>query len=76
MVIRLHNLHRKPVQMAKGPVTLGVQKQIKIRLNGVEKQVTAIEKAGHNYVMLQDLRDSRIDIGYDSKADVPVVEVK
>ncbi len=53
-----------------------VEKQLKIRLNGVEKQVQAIEKAGHNYVMLQDLRDSRIDIGYDSKAGVPVVEVK
>ena len=36
----------------------------------------AIKKAGHNYVMLQDLRDGRIDIGYDSKAGVPVVAVK
>lgn len=53
-----------------------VEKRIKIRLNGVEKAVTAIEKAGHNYVMLQDLRDSHIDIGYDAKAGVPVVEVK
>lgn len=53
-----------------------VEKKIKIRLNGVDKQVTAIEKAGHNYVMLQDLRDSRIDIGYDAKAGVPVVAVK
>ena len=53
-----------------------VEKKIKIRLNGVNKQVTAIEKGGHNYVMLQDLRDSRIDIGYDSKAGVPVVAVK
>ncbi len=53
-----------------------VEKQLKIRLNGVDKQVTAIEKAGHNYVKLQDLRDSRIDIGYDAKAGVPVVAVK
>ena len=53
-----------------------MEKKIKIRLNGVDKQVTAIEKGGHNYVMLQDLRDSRIDIGYDSKAGVPVVAVK
>lgn len=53
-----------------------VEKQIKIRLNGVEKQVQAIEKAGHNYVRLQDLRDSRIDIGYDAKAGVPVVVVR
>lgn len=53
-----------------------VEKKIKIRLNGMDKEVTAIEKAGHNYVMLQDLRDSHIDIGYDSKAGVPVVAVK
>ena len=53
-----------------------VEKQIKIRLNGVDKQVQAIEKAGHNYVMLQDLRDSRISVDYDSKGGVPVVEVK
>lgn len=53
-----------------------VEKQLKIRLNGVDKQVQAIEKAGHNYVRLQDLRDGRIDIGYDSKAGVPVVAVK
>ncbi len=53
-----------------------VEKQLKIRLNGVEKQVQAIEKAGHNYVKLQDLRDGRIEIDYDAKAGVPVVEVK
>lgn len=53
-----------------------VEKQLKIRLNGVDKQVTAIEKGGHNYVKLQDLRDSRIDISYDSKAGVPVVAVR
>ena len=53
-----------------------VEKTIKIRLNGVDKQVTAIEKGGYNYVKLQDLRDSYIDIGYDSKAGVPVVTVK
>ncbi len=53
-----------------------VEKQLKIRLNGVDKQVTAIEKGGYNYVKLQDLRDARIDIGYDAKAGVPVVTVK
>lgn len=51
-------------------------KKIKIRLNGVDREVTAIEKAGHNSVMLQDLRDSLIDIGYDSKAGVPVVAMR
>ena len=53
-----------------------LEKQIKIRLNGVEKQVAAIEKAGHNYVKLQDLRDSHIDVSYDGRAGVPVVAVK
>ena len=53
-----------------------MEKQLKIRLNGVDKTVQAIEKAGHNYVKLQDLRDSRIEIGYDAKAGVPVVAVK
>lgn len=53
-----------------------VEKTIKIRLNGVDKQVTAIEKGGYNYVKLQDLRDSHIDIGYDAKVGVPVVVVK
>jgi len=50
-----------------------VEKKIKIRLNGVVKEVTAIEKGGHNYVMLQDLRDSKIEVGYDG---LPVVTVK
>ena len=49
-----------------------LEKKIKIRLNGLEKTVQAIEKAGHNYVRLQDLRDSRISVDYDSKAGVTV----
>lgn len=47
-------------------------KQIQIRLNGVVKTVDAIEKEGHNFVMLQDLRDSKIAIEYDG---LPVVRV-
>lgn len=50
-----------------------VVKNIKINLNGVEKNVNAIEKDGHNYVKLQDLRDGKIDISYDG---VPIVQVK
>ena len=53
-----------------------MEKKIKIRLNGVDKTVRAIEKAGNNDVRLQDLRDGRIDIGYDGKVGVPVVSVK
>ena len=52
-----------------------VEKKIKIRLNGVVKEVSAIEKAGNNYVKLQDLRDSHIDIGYDSIARTPIIKV-
>ena len=54
---------------------LEVEKQIKLRLNGVEKTVAAIEKAGHNYVRLQDLRDGHIRVDYDAKAGEPVVTV-
>lgn len=50
-----------------------VVKNIKINLNGVEKNVNAIEKDGHNYVKLQDLRDGKIEISYDG---VPIIQVK
>jgi murein DD-endopeptidase MepM/ murein hydrolase activator NlpD len=59
--------------IAKAEEAKEVEKQIKIRLNGVEKTVTAIEKNGNNYVKLQDLRDSKISIGYDEAAKIPVV---
>ena len=49
-----------------------VEKQIKIKLNGKLKTVHAINKSGHNYVKLQDLRDDKINIDYDG---VPVVSV-
>lgn len=47
--------------------------QQKIELNGVMKDVNVIKKDGHNYVMLQDLRDEKIYIGYDG---VPIIRVK
>ena len=50
-----------------------VVKNIKINLNGVEKNVNAIEKDGHNYVKLQDLRDNNIQIDYNT---MPVVKVR
>ena len=50
-----------------------VVKNIKINLNGVEKNVHAIEKDGYNYVMIQDLRDEKIHIGYDG---LPIIQVK
>lgn len=50
-----------------------VIKYIEIELNGVKKTVVAIEKDGHNYVKLQDLRDSKIDIDYNK---IPIIKVK
>lgn len=46
---------------------------LKIKLNGVVKEVSYIEESGYNYVKLQDLRDSKIQVGYDG---MPVIEVK
>lgn len=43
-----------------------VVKQTVIVLNGVEKQVNAIEKDGNNYVKLRDLQDAKIVIGYEN----------
>jgi hypothetical protein len=62
--------------IAKAEEVSEVQKEIKIRLNGVEKTVVAIEKDGNNYVKLQDLRDDKIVIDYDSAVKMPVVAVK
>lgn len=61
-------------RLPKKEVVEEVEKQLKIKLNGVEKTVTAIEKDGHNYVKLQDLRDSKIAIGYDKIPTVDVVK--
>ncbi len=52
-----------------------LEKLLKIRLNGTEKVVQAIEKSGHNYVRLQDLRDGLIAVEYDEAAHIPVVQV-
>ena len=49
--------------------------QQKIELNGVMKDVNVIKKDGHNFVMLQDLRDDKIVVGYDEKNKLPVVKV-
>lgn len=50
-----------------------VVKQIKINLNGKTKMVDGIEKDGHNYIKLQDLRDNQIEIGYNG---MPTIKVK
>lgn len=53
-----------------------VLKKIKVKLNGAIKEVTAIEKDGNNYLKLQDLRDSKIEIGYDPADKLPIINVK
>lgn len=60
----------------RGMEVAEVEKNIKIRLNGREKVISAIEKGGHNYVKLQDLRDERLVIGYDADKRVPVISVR
>lgn len=47
--------------------------KVKIKLNGVIKEVDAINVEGHNYIKLQDIRDGKIHIGYDG---VPIVEAR
>lgn len=48
----------------------------KININGKVKEVDVINKDGNNYVKLQDLRDAKIIVDYDSTAKIPVVKVK
>lgn len=49
------------------------EEKVRINLNGNVKEVDAINKDGNNYVKLQDLRDDKIEIGYDK---IPIVKVK
>ena len=52
-----------------------VEKKIRLVLNGIEKEVTAIEKGGHNFIKLRDLQDKRIVVDYDSAKNLPTVTV-
>lgn len=60
----------------KGMAGEEMEKNIKIRLNGREKVIAAIEKGGNNYVRLQDLRDDRLIVGYDEEKKLPVISVR
>ena len=51
-------------------------KKVKMQINGVVKEVNAIEKDGNNYVKLQDIKDHFIDVTYDSVKKIPVVEAR
>jgi len=48
----------------------------KIKLNGVVKTVDVINKDGNNFIKLQDLRDEKINIGYDNASKLPIIEIK
>ena len=50
-----------------------VVKKIKIKVNGTVREVSAINKDGNNYVKLQDLKDSNIEIGYNG---MPIINTK
>ena len=42
-----------------------VVKKTKMIINGVEKEVSVIEKEGYNYIKVQDLNDDKIKVAYD-----------
>lgn len=66
-----------PLEFIKqGLEDMEVEKQLRICLNGVEKDVKAIEKDGNNYVRLQDLRDDKLLVGYNAAAQLPVICVR
>lgn len=48
-------------------------KKIKIKVNGIVKEVNVINKDGNNFVKLQDLKDNNIEIGYNG---MPIINTK
>ncbi len=48
---------------------------IRIELNGIEKEVAAVNREGHNYVKLRDLADDKIKVDYDQEKGLPVIKV-
>lgn len=48
----------------------------KVVINGVEKEVNVINVEGNNFIKLQDLRDDKITIGYDSTKKMPTITTK
>lgn len=53
-----------------------VIKKTKIKINGVTKQVDAIDVNGNNYVKLQDIKDQHINVAYDSVNKLPTIETR
>ena len=50
--------------------------KIKVLINGVEKEVEAINKEGNNFIKLQSLNTDRITISYDSEKKLPIILIK
>lgn len=48
----------------------------KIKLNGVLKEVNAIEIDGNNYIKIKDLADSHIQVSYDVGNKLPIITSK
>lgn len=48
----------------------------KVVINGVEKEVNVINVDGNNFIKLQDLRDDKIAVGYDSTKKMPTITTK
>lgn len=52
-----------------------VVQKIKIEINGVIREVEAINKEGNNFVKLRDLTDA-LKVDYDPKRNLPIVKSK
>ena len=67
-------------QIKKGQIIKGVDDEVvtkaKMKINGTVKEVSVINKDGHNFVKLQDLKDWKIDVTYDAINKMPVVEAR
>lgn len=53
-----------------------VVKKLTIELNGVVKDVDAIEKDGTNYIKLRDIQDKSISVDFDAGKKRPIVRSK
>ena len=53
-----------------------VENKIKIELNGIVKEVVAINIEGTHYVKLRDLADNKIKISYNAEIKLPIIKVK
>ena len=52
------------------------QSNIKLELNGILKEVTAININGMNYIKLRDLADEKINVSYDAQRKLPIINVE